>query len=67
MTELGPRRPARVAWRLSLDPARRLRIMWVDLADGPLAILVGGSIARWDDALEIARPMVDSVRFEDSD
>jgi hypothetical protein len=49
---------------IALASARRLRITWVDLPDGPLAVLLGGSIAGWDHALGVALPVVASIRFE---
>jgi hypothetical protein len=49
---------------ISLASARRLRLCWLDLEDGPLVVLVGGSTAAWDRTLEAAGPIVASVRLE---
>ena len=48
---------------ISLASARRLRVALLELPDGPLAILVGGSIARWDHTLAVALPVVASIRL----
>jgi hypothetical protein len=47
--------------RLSIDPHRRLWISLFDTTDGLLAVMVGGSVARWDDALRLAEPVLESV------
>ncbi len=49
---------------LSIASARRLVVTLVDVDGEVLAILVGGSVADWDRALEMADPVVDSVVFE---
>lgn len=46
---------------LGIDPGRRLWIAFFDTDDGLLAIMVGGSVARWADALEAAEPVLESV------
>ncbi len=46
---------------LGIDPRRRLWIAFFDTPDGLLAIMVGGSVARWDEALAAAEPVLDSV------
>ena len=46
---------------LSISPARRLWIAFFDTPDGLLAIMIGGSVARWDDALAAAEPVLESV------
>ncbi len=46
---------------LSIDPARRLWIAVFDTPDGIVAILVGGSIAKWDEALAAAEPVLETV------
>ncbi len=48
---------------LGIDPGRRLWIAFFDTPDGLLAIMVGGSVARWDDALAAAEPVLESVRI----
>jgi hypothetical protein len=51
------------AGSISLASGRRLRIAMLDTPDGLLAILVGGSVRTWDASIEVAQPIVDSVRF----
>jgi hypothetical protein len=46
---------------LGIDPGRRLWIGLFDTPDGMLAILVGGSVATWNDALRQAEPVLESV------
>jgi hypothetical protein len=46
---------------LGIDPGRRLWIAFFDTDHGLLAIMVGGSIERWDDALAAAEPVLESV------
>jgi hypothetical protein len=48
---------------LGIDPGRRLWIAFFDTPDGLLAIMVGGSTARWDDALTAAERVLESVRI----
>ena len=48
---------------LGIDPGRRLWIALFDTPDGLLAIMVGGSTARWDEALAAAEPVLESVRI----
>jgi hypothetical protein len=50
---------------LSIASGRRLQVTVFDVDGGVLAILVGGSIAEWDHALEIATPVVESVSIRD--
>jgi hypothetical protein len=50
---------------LMLSPDRRLWISFLDTSEGLLAILVGGSVARWDEALATAEPVLESVTIED--
>ena len=47
---------------LGIDPGRRLWIAFFDTPDGLLAIMVGGSVARWEDTLAAAEPVLESVR-----
>jgi hypothetical protein len=47
--------------RLSIDPRRRLWISLFDTPDGVVAVMVGGSVARWEDALRLAEPVLESV------
>lgn len=46
---------------LGIDPGRSLWIAFFDTDAGLLAIMVGGSTARWDEALTAAEPVLDSV------
>ena len=46
---------------LAIDPGRRLWIALFDTPDGLLAIMVGGSVAKWDRALDLAEPVLESV------
>ena len=47
--------------QLAIDPGRRLWISLFDTPDGLLAIMVGGSVAKWDRALDLAEPVLESV------
>jgi len=46
---------------LSISPGRRLWCAFFDTPQGILAILVGGSVEKWDEALEAAEPVLESV------
>jgi len=46
---------------LSIAPDRRLWIAFFDTDDGVLAVMVGGSVARWDEALAAAEPILETV------
>jgi hypothetical protein len=46
---------------LGIDPGRRLWIAFFDTDAGLLAIMVGGSTERWDEALTAAEPVLESV------
>ena len=46
---------------LGIDPGRRLWIAFFDTDHGLLAIMVGGSTARWQDALDAAEPVLETV------
>jgi hypothetical protein len=46
---------------LSISPGRRLWIASFDTPDGLLAIMVGGSVAKWEEALAVAEPVLESV------
>ena len=48
---------------LGIDPGRRLWIAFFDTPDGLLAIMVGGSTERWDEALLTAEPVLESVEI----
>jgi hypothetical protein len=49
------------AGALAIDPGRRLWVALFDVADGILAIMVGGSAERWDEALLEAEPILETV------
>ena len=46
---------------LSIDAGRRLWIAFFDAGDGVLAIMVGGSAERWEEALLAAEPLLETV------
>jgi hypothetical protein len=50
---------------LAIASNRRLEITLLDTSDGLLAILVGGSIRRWDETLDAAAPILASVTIGD--
>jgi hypothetical protein len=51
---------------LGIDPGRRLWIAFFETDDGLLAIMVGGSVERWDEALLTAEPVLESVEVGSS-
>jgi hypothetical protein len=51
---------------LAISPERRLWVSFFDTPSGVLAIMVGGSVARWEDSLTIAEPVLESVRIGDA-
>jgi hypothetical protein len=51
------------AGELGIDPGRRLWVGFYDTDAGLLAVMIGGSVARWDDALAAAEPVLESVRI----
>jgi hypothetical protein len=51
---------------LAIAPDRRLWMSFFDTPDGVLAVMVGGSVARWEDSLAIAEPVLESVRIGDA-
>ena len=50
---------------LAISPNRRLWVSFFDTPAGVLAVLVGGSVDRWDETLAIAEPVLESVRIGD--
>ena len=50
---------------LGIDPGRRLWIAFFDTDEGVLAIMVGGSVAEWQAALDAAEPVLESIRIGD--
>jgi len=51
---------------LGIDPGRRLWIAFFETDDGLLAIMVGGSVERWEEALLTAEPVLESVEIGSS-
>jgi hypothetical protein len=49
---------------LGFDPGRRLWISAFDTPDGVLAVIVGGSVARWEHALAVAEPVLESITVD---
>ena len=52
------------AGALAIDPGRRLWAALFDVEDGVLAIMVGGSAERWDEALLAAEPILETVTID---
>lgn len=50
---------------LAISPERRLWVSFFDTPNGVLAVMVGGSVVRWEDSLAIAEPVLESVRIGD--
>jgi hypothetical protein len=50
---------------LTIAPDRRLWVSFLDTDEGLLAVMVGGSVARWDEALAAAEPILESVTIGD--
>jgi len=50
---------------LAISPERRLWVSFFDTPNGVLAVMVGGSVARWDESLAAAEPVLESVRIGD--
>jgi hypothetical protein len=50
---------------LTIAPDRRLWVSFLDTDEGLLAVMVGGSVARWDEALAAAEPILESVMISD--
>ena len=46
---------------VSIGSGRRLEVNLFTISDGVLAILVGGSIAQWNRALQLSAPVLESV------
>ena len=49
---------------IAINPERRLWIAFFDTDEGLLAIMVGGSIEEWDEALATAEPVLESIEIE---
>jgi hypothetical protein len=50
--------------RIAILPERRLWMAFFDTDPGLLAIMVGGSIEQWDQALATAEPVLESIEIE---
>jgi hypothetical protein len=48
---------------LGIDPGRRLWTAFFDTETGVLAIMVGGSVAEWQAALDAAEPVLESIQI----
>lgn len=48
---------------LGIDPGRRLWVAFLDSPDGLLAVMVGGSVAEWQAAMDAAEPVLESVQI----
>jgi hypothetical protein len=48
---------------LSILPGRRLWMAFFDTPTGLLAIMVGGSVAKWEEALAAAEPVLESIEI----
>jgi hypothetical protein len=46
---------------LGISPGRRLWIAFFDLPEGLFAVMVGGSVQKWEQALLAAEPVLESV------
>jgi len=48
---------------IGINSGRRLWIAFFDTDDGLLAIMVGGSIEKWDEALAVAEPVLETIEI----
>jgi hypothetical protein len=48
---------------LGIDPGRRLWVAFLDTPDGLLAVMVGGSVTEWQQALDAAEPVLESIQI----
>jgi hypothetical protein len=48
---------------LGIDPGRKLRIACFRTPHGLVAVMVGGSVAKWNEAMAAAEPILQSIRF----
>ena len=53
------------AGELGIDPGRRLWVGFYDTDAGLLAVMIGGSVDRWDEALAAAEPVLESIRIDE--
>ena len=49
---------------ISIASGRRLELRLVDTPAGLLAVMLGGSVGRWESAISAAAPILDSIRFD---
>jgi hypothetical protein len=50
--------------RISIASGGRLELRLVEAEAGLLAVLLGGSVRRWDPAQAVAAPLLDSIGFD---
>ena len=48
---------------LGIDPGRKLWIACFTTPQGLVAVMVGGSVGKWNEALAAAEPILQSIRF----
>jgi hypothetical protein len=48
---------------LGIDSGRKLWIAFLATPDGLVAVMVGGSAAKWQDTLDAAEPVLETIRF----
>ena len=48
---------------LGIDSGRKLWVACFATPDGLVAVMIGGSIAKWRDALDASEPVLESIRF----
>jgi len=48
---------------LGIDPGRRLWVAFLDTPDGLLAVMVGGSVKEWQEAMDAAEPVLESIQL----
>ena len=48
---------------LGIDPGRRLWVAFLDTPDGLMAVMVGGSVAEWQEAMDAAEPVLESIHI----
>jgi hypothetical protein len=48
---------------IGINEGRRLWIAFFDTDDGLLAIMIGGSVERWDEALAAAEPVLETIQI----
>jgi hypothetical protein len=48
---------------IGINQGRRLWIAFFDTDDGLLAIMIGGSVEKWDEALAAAEPVLETIQI----